>query len=148
MMNFNWQKITWISLILVVLLFGLSYILGFYTKSFCYSDHYSCFEILKYGISFPLIKLLPYLFFSFIFVLFLSKRYKKVMYIFSLIITIILSIFIFNLPMTCSGVLCDDRIGNAIFFRNLYPVILIPTVLIMWIYFKIKDYKEKLNQLK
>ena len=147
-MNFNWQKITWISLIVVVLFLVLSYILGGYTKNFCNLDHYVCFEILKDGFSYPLIHFLPYFFCSLVLILILSKRYKKIIYIFASSITIFLLVIIFNSPMTCSGILCDDRIGNAIFFRNLYPVILIPTVLIMWIYFKIKDYKEKLNQLK
>lgn len=147
-MNFNWQKITWVSLIISIFFLLTSFLFWYKMDSFCYAGHYDCMDTLKYGYALTLIQILPFTVGSLVIILLFTKKYKKILYIFTFLITISLIFFVFTLPVECGFGICGDRSTGSLLLRNLYPIILIPTALIMWIYFKIKDYKEKLNQLK
>jgi hypothetical protein len=137
------QKITFVILIVSVLLLALSYFVYRNIGSFCYPGNFDCVLRLKFGVSLSLAHLLPYVIANLIFILILKEKYKKFFFIFSVFLNIAIFLLVFNLPYSCGGFLCFDKPDGAMFFRNLYPIVLVPTFIILVIYFYIKDRRSK-----
>lgn len=137
----NWQKITIWTLVLSVIIYLIFYYIGNNIDKFCYPYHFECLEKLKFGLSFSLVALFKYTIFSLVFILILPKRYKKSMYISFLAIFLIVNIFVFILPNECRGYMCFDKVSGAVFARNLYPLVLIPILVINFFRFRRQDKK-------
>lgn len=138
----NWQKITIWTLVLSVIIYFVFYYVSSNIDKFCFPDHYECLEKLKFGISYPIVILSRYFIFCCLLIVVLPTRYKKTLYLICLILNIFAvgSTFLL-LPDTCSGFVCFYKAEGARMIQPLYPIILIPTLAIMFIRFTIKDRK-------
>ncbi len=143
----NWQKITIWTLILSLIIYLLFYYIASHTDKFCYEDHWDCYLKLRFAISFSFINLLEYIIPILLIVASLPSRYQRKMYISFIFVSVLVFIFVFILlPYECTGYMCFDKASGARFARNLYPLVLIPILVINFFRFRRQDKKLLLNK--
>jgi hypothetical protein len=142
----NWQKITIWSLIISIIVYAIFYYIANNTGEFCYEDHWGCYEKLKFGLAFPIAHFLKYTIYSLIVIVLLPNRYKKTAYVTFSIISFFVFVFVYILPIDCTGYMCFNKASGALFIRNLYPIVLIPTLIISFFRFRRQDKKLLSNK--
>lgn len=142
----NWQKITIWTLILSVIIYLTFYYIGNNIDKFCYPGHFDCLEKLKFGLAFSFVALFKYIILCLSVISLLPIRYKKSLYIGFIVVSTIVFIFVFNMPDSCGSFMCFDKISGAVFARNLYPLVLIPILVINFFRFRRQDKKLLLNK--
>lgn len=140
----NWQKITIWSLFLGILFLILGYFVWYKFDIFCYPEHSECISLLRFSFALTLIQIFKYTILPLVLTLILPKRYKKSMYIGFFAVFVVINTFIFILPNECTGYMCFDKASGAVFARNLYPVVLIPILLINFFRFRRQDKKASI----
>lgn len=119
-----------------------SFIFVYNFKFFC-TDNYNCIENIKDGIVLPFLYLIPSILISLIILFFVSSRLKMIGLMTILIISIPVLYIVFNSPVSCSGFLCD-RMTSVIFLIPFYPIITFLSLIISFIYFRIRN-KRSIN---
>lgn len=142
----NWQKITIWSLLVVVLFLILGYFVWYKFDVFCYPEHFECVSLLRFGFALTVIQIFKYTIFPLFLILILPIRYKKSAYIGFFLVFVIINVFVFILPNECTGYMCFDKASGARFARNLYPLVLIPILVINFFRFRRQDKKLLLNK--